>query len=185
LQRVIQYASFSVQMVAHKLWVYVLSLFCLGIHFAAQGAEFQGIPLPENSSIVLAAAAEGVQIYETKRNAAGAYEWALKAPEAELKSLTGEVLGKHYGGPTWSLNDGSQFVGSLPPVKAVSAPEAGNIPWLLVAPKSKSEAGILSKVDFAVRIATAGGVAPTEPPKSPTDTARVNYRAIYLFLHKQ
>jgi hypothetical protein len=54
-----------------------------------------------------------------------------------------------------------------------------------VAPKSKSEAGILSKVDFAVRIATAGGVAPTEPPKSPTDTARVNYRAIYLFLHKQ
>lgn len=172
-------------MVAHKAWVYVLSLFCLGTHFAARGAEFQGIPLPENSSIVLAVAAEGVQIYETKRNASGGYEWSFKAPEAELKSLTGEVLGKHYAGPTWSLNDGSQFAGSLPPVKAVNAPEAGNIPWLLVAPKSKSEAGLLSKVDFVVRIATTGGVAPTEPPKSPTDTAKVNYRAIYLFLRKQ
>jgi Protein of unknown function (DUF3455) len=172
-------------MVAHKLWVFVLSLLCLGTPFAAEGAEFQGIPLPENSSIVLAVAAEGVQIYETKRNATGAYEWALKAPEAELKSLSGEVLGKHYAGPSWSLNDGSQLTGSLPPVKAVSAPEAGNIPWLLVAPKSRSEAGLLSKVDFVVRIATAGGVAPTEPPKSQTDIARVNYRAIYLFLRKQ
>jgi hypothetical protein len=172
-------------MVAHKLWAFVLSLLCLGTPFAAQGAEFQGIPLPENSSIVLAVAAEGVQIYETKRNATGAYEWALKAPEAELKSLSGEVLGKHYAGPSWSLNDGSQLMGSLPPVKAVSAPEAGNIPWLLVAPKSRSEAGLLSKVDFVLRIATAGGVAPTEPPKSQTDIARVNYRAIYLFLRKQ
>jgi hypothetical protein len=54
-----------------------------------------------------------------------------------------------------------------------------------VAPKSRSEAGLLSKVDFVVRIATAGGVAPTEPPKNPTDIARVNYRAIYLFLRKQ
>ena len=172
-------------MVAHKLWVFVLSLLCLGTPFAAEGAEFQGIPLPETSSIVLAVAAEGVQIFEPKRNATGAYEWALKAPEAELKSLSGEVLGKHYAGPSWSLNDGSQLTGSLPPVKAVSAPEAGNIPWLLVAPKSRSEAGLLSKVDFVVRIATAGGVAPTEPPKSQTDIARVNYRAIYLFLRKQ
>ena len=172
-------------MVAHKLWVYVLSLLFLGTPFAAQGAEFQGIPLPQNSSIVLAVAAEGVQIYETKRNATGTYEWALKAPEAELKSLSGEVLGKHFAGPSWSLNDGSQFVGSLPPVKAVSAPEAGNIPWLLVAPKSRSEAGLLSKVDFVVRIVTVGGVAPTEPPKNPTDIARVNYRAIYLFLRTQ
>jgi hypothetical protein len=183
---VIQYVSLSFQMVAHKLSVcVVLSLLCLATGFSAPGAEFQGVPLAENSSIVLAVAAEGVQIYETKRNAAGAYEWALKAPEAELKSLAGEVVGKHYAGPSWSLNDGSQLVASLPPIKAVSAPEAGNIPWLLVAPKSKSESGLLSKIDFVARIATVGGVAPSEPPKSQTDTVRVNYRAIYLFLRKQ
>jgi hypothetical protein len=185
LQRLIRYASLSFQMVAHKLWVYVFLLLCLGRPFAAQGADFQGIPLPENSSIVLAVAAEGVQIYEAKQNAAGTYEWALKAPEAELKSLSGEVLGKHYGGPSWSLHDGSQLVGSMPPVKAVSAPEAGNIPWLLVAPKTKSETGLLSKIDYVIRFATVGGVAPAEPPKSSTDIARVNYRAIYLFLRKQ
>jgi hypothetical protein len=172
-------------MVAHKLWIYVLLFFCFGIRFSAYAAEFQGVSLPENTSIVLAVAGEGVQIYESKPNSTGAYEWALKAPEAELKGLTGEVLGKHYGGPTWSLNDGSQLVGSLPPLKTVSAPDGRNIPWLLVAAKSKSDAGPLSKIDYVVRIATSGGVAPEEAPKSQADTARVKYRAIYLFLRKQ
>ena len=75
--------------------------------------------------------AEGVQIYESKPNSSGAYEWTLKAPEAELKSLAGEVIGKHYGGPSWSLNDGSQLVGSLPPLKAVSAPEGRKYPLVV------------------------------------------------------
>ena len=179
------YATFNVHMVARKLWIYVLSLLCFGLRTAAPAAEFQGVPLPEGTSIVLSVAAEGVQIYESKPGSTGAYEWALKAPEAELKSLSGEVLGKHYGGPAWSLNDGSQLVGSLPPIKAVSAPDGRNIPWLLVAAKSRSGAGLLSKIDYVVRIATAGGVAPEEAPKSQTDTVRVNYRAIYLFLRKQ
>ena len=142
------------------------------------------MPLPENTTIVLAVVGEGVQIYESKPNSGGAYEWALKAPEAELKSMTGDVLGKHYRGPAWSLNDGSQLVGNLPPLKAIKAPEEGNIPWLLVAAKSRSDNGLLSKIDFVVRIATSGGVAPQEPPKSQAETASVKYRAIYLFLRK-
>jgi hypothetical protein len=99
--------------------------------------------------------------------------------------LTGEVIGKHYGGPTWSLNDGSQLIGSLPPLKTISLPDGRDIPWLLVAAKSRSEAGILSKIDYVARIATSSGVAPEEAPKSQADTVRVNYRAIYLFLRKQ
>ena len=75
-------------MVFHRLSVCILSFLCFGIDFAAAAAEFQGVPLPENTSIALAVAAEGVQIYESKPNSTGAYEWALKAPEAELKSLT-------------------------------------------------------------------------------------------------
>ena len=172
-------------MVAQKLWVYVLLSLSFGMRFAASAAEFQGVPLPENTSIVLSVVAEGVQIYESKLNSAGTYEWALKAPEAQLKSLTGEVLGKHYGGPTWSLNDGSQLVGNLPPLKTVIAPDGRNIPWLLVAAKTRSEAGFLSTVDYVARIGTSGGVAPEVAPKGPTDTARVEYRAIYLFLRKQ
>jgi hypothetical protein len=54
-----------------------------------------------------------------------------------------------------------------------------------VAVKSKSDAGLLSKVDFVARIGTSGGVAPEERPKSQTDTVRVKYQAIYLFLRKQ
>jgi hypothetical protein len=172
-------------MVAPKLSVYVLSLLFLGLHLGVCAAEIQGVPLPENTSIVLAVAADGVQIYQSKPNSTGAYEWTFKAPEAELKSLTGEVLGKHFAGPSWALNDGSQWVGNLPPLKAVPAPDAGSIPWLLVGAKSRSETGFLSKIDFVVRIATSGGAAPTEAPKNPTDIATVKYQAIYLFLRKQ
>jgi hypothetical protein len=185
LHCLIPYANFSLQMAAHKLWIWVLSFLCFGTRFAAPAAEFQGVPLPEGASIVLAVVGEGAQIYQSKPNSAGGYEWTLKAPEAELKSLTGEVIGKHYGGPTWSLNDGSQLVGSLPPLKTISLPDGRNIPWLLVATKSRSEAGILSKIDYVARIATSSGVAPEEAPKSQADTVRVNYRAIYLFLRKQ
>jgi hypothetical protein len=172
-------------MIAHKLSVYGLSFLCFGLCFGAAAAEFQGVPLPENTSIILAVAAEGVQIYESKPNSTGAYEWAFKAPEAELKSMTGEVLGKHFAGPSWSLSDGSQWVGSLPPLKSAPSPEAGSIPWLLVGVKSKSEAGLLSKVDYVVRIATSGGAAPAEAPKNPADTTRIKYHAVYLFLKKQ
>jgi hypothetical protein len=172
-------------MVTYKHWLFVLTFLCLGLLCTANATEFEGTALPENSSVVLALVADGVQIYESKSTSSGAYAWTLKAPEAELQSLSGEVLGKHYGGPTWSLKDGSQVVGSLPPLKATNDPEGRNIPWLLVAAKSRSDAGLLSKIDYIVRIATSGGVAPAEAPKSQSDLARVKYRAIYLFLRKQ
>jgi Protein of unknown function (DUF3455) len=148
-------------MCARKLRIYVLILVCFGTPFSAHATEFQGIPLPENTSVVLAVASEGVQIYESKPGSTGAYEWVLEAPEAELKNLSGEVLGKHFGGPTWSLNDGSQLVGNLPPLKIVNDPDGRNIAWLLVAVKSKTESGILSKIDYIMRIATSGGVPPS------------------------
>ena len=43
---------------------------------------------------------------------------------------------------------------------------------------------MLDKVDYVVRISTEGGVPPDELPASERETARVNYRAIYLFLQK-
>ena len=74
-------------MVAQKLWIYVLLSLSFGMPFAISAAEFQGVPLPENTSIVLSVVAEGVQIYESKVNSAGAYEWTLKAPEARAEEL--------------------------------------------------------------------------------------------------
>jgi Protein of unknown function (DUF3455) len=142
----------------------------------------QSLPCPENSAIVLALVADGVQIYESKPNSSGGFQWSLKAPEAELKSLTGDIVGKHGAGPSWTLNDGSSVVGSVPALKN-SAASAG-IPWLLVAVKSKSGSGILNQVDYVMRVATEGGMAPAEPPKAEGETAKIKYRAVYLFLHK-
>jgi hypothetical protein len=129
-------------------------------------------PCPKTPVIVLSVVAEGVQIYESKVKADGVYEWTLKAPEAQLKNLSGEVLGKHFGGPAWSLNDGSKLIGNLPPLETVISPDGRNIAWLLVAAKSRSEGGLLSTVDYVARIATSGGVAPEVAPKGPSDTAR-------------
>ena len=83
------------------------------IRYSAFAEEFLG--LPENSAIVLAAAADGVQIYESKPNPLGGFRWSLKAPEAELTSLSGEIVGSDGAGPSWTLNDGSSIVASLPP----------------------------------------------------------------------
>ena len=122
------------------------------------------------------------QIYESKPNPPGGFQWSLKAPEADLKGLSGEMLGKHGAGPSWTMNDGSSIVGNLPPLEALGASKG--VPWLLVSVKSKSGFGILNQVDYVVRVAADGGVAPAEPPKTGGETIRVRYRAIYLFLHK-
>jgi Protein of unknown function (DUF3455) len=169
-------------MQAHRTWSFGLALVFLAFQQSAFAEEFSGIAVPENSAIVLAVTAEGVQIYESKPNPDGGFQWSLKAPEAELKSTSGEVLGKHGAGPSWILNDGSCIVGSLPPLKSVVVP--GTIPWLLIAVKSKSGSGTLDNVDYVMRIATDGGVAPSDPPKAEGATVRVEYHAIYIFLRK-
>ena len=167
---------------AHRTLSFGLALIFLALQQSTFAEAFSGIAVPENSVIVLSVAAEGVQIYESKRSPAGGFQWSFKAPEAELKSTSGEVLGKHGAGPSWTLNDGSSIVGNLPPLKSVSAP--GSIPWLLVAVKSKSGSGTLDKVDYVMRVATDGGVAPTEPPTAEGATVRVKYHAIYIFLRE-
>jgi hypothetical protein len=162
--------------------IFGLTLVFLAFQHSAFSEDFFGIAEPENCAIVLAVAAEGVQIYESKPNLAGGFQWSLKAPEAELKSASGQVLGKHGAGPSWILNDGSSILGSVPPLKSFAA--SGSIPWLLIAVKSKSGSGTLDKVDYVLRVATDGGVAPSEPPNVEGATTSVKYHAIYIFLRK-
>jgi Protein of unknown function (DUF3455) len=166
----------------HLCSSFTLTLIFVAFQPSAFSEEFSGIAEPENCAIVLAVAAEGVQIYESKPNPSGGFQWSLKAPEAELKSASGQVLGKHGAGPSWTLNDGSSIVGSLPPLKNVAA--SGSIPWLLIAVKSKSGSGTLDKVDYVLRVATDGGVAPVEPPAVDGATTRVKYHAIYVFFRR-
>ena len=76
------------QMQAHRTWIFGLALILLAFQQSAFAEEFSGIAVPENSVIVLAVAAEGVQIYESKPNSAGGFQWSLKVPQAELKSMS-------------------------------------------------------------------------------------------------
>jgi len=168
----------------NRLWILLLGFTCFALCGSSLAQEPQGIFLPENSRLVWAVVGEGVQIYDAKSNPAGGYKWVLKGPEAELKDISGKLVGKHFAGPGWSANDGSEIEGALPPLTTWTSDRAKNIAWLLVAVKSRSGAGVLDKVDYVVRISTEGGVPPDELPASERETARVNYRAIYLFLQK-
>lgn len=128
--------------------------------------------------------ATGVQIYECKavKDAQPArFEWAFKAPEAELFDAQGRSVGKHYAGPSWEFQDGSKVVGE---VRARDAgPDAKAIPWLLLSAKSNSGSGVFAKTVAIQRIDTVGGQAPTEGCGADTlgREARISYRAAYRF----
>src|SRR6476646_11805750 len=102
--------------------------------------------------------ATGFQIYVCRPDADGKPAWTLKAPEAELFDEQGNVIGKHFGGPTWQLNDGSQVTGKM--VAKVDAPDPKAIPWLLVTVTGHSGNGKLSGVTSIQRVQTVAGLAP-------------------------
>jgi hypothetical protein len=139
------------------------------------------IAIPSGQPVVLKALAKGVQIYvcKAKESAPNAYEWTLRAPEAELFDEKGQKIGKHYGGPTWESTDGSKVVGKLR-AKA-DAPEATAIPWLLLDAMSTEGAGVLGKVKNIQRVATVGGKAPAAgcDAAHANAEARVDYSATY------
>jgi hypothetical protein len=139
-----------------------------------------------NETLAMAVPARGVQIYECRvRKDGGGHEWAFVAPDAELLDAQGRTVGHHGAGPYWQASDGSRITGT---VKArASAPEAGAVPWLLVATKSTGAAGAFSKVTSIQRVNTIGGVAPAVPctPELSGTPVRVPYTAEYrLFVER-
>ncbi|PTR32492.1 uncharacterized protein DUF3455 [Luteibacter sp. OK325] len=123
---------------------------------------------------------KGVQIYVCKP-AAAAYAWTLKAPEATLSDAKGNVIGKHFAGPSWQANDGSTVVGEA--LNASPSPDAGAIPWLVLHAKSHAGNGTMANVAYVVRTRTEGGVAPASSCDASHVNAeiRVPYSAVYLF----
>ena len=165
----------------------LLIIAVIGVVMQANG---QGIPRPEvpdkikapaGEEVVLVAHATGSQIYTCQQGSDGKYAWTLKAPEAELRDQQGAVIGKHFGGPTWKHNDGSQVTGKA--VAKVDAPDADSIPWLLVSVAGHSGNGVLSNVTSIQRIHTKGG----QPPAAGCDASaqnvekKISYTADYYF----
>ena len=142
------------------------------------------VPVPDNlkpgakESLNLVVPAKGVQIYECR-----AGTWLFVAPEAELFDRTGKKIGSHYAGPHWESADGSKIVGAVK--QRADAPDAGNIPWLLLGTKSVGSEGAFSKVTSIQRVATVGGIAPAAGCNEAGARARVPYTAdYYLFSPK-
>ncbi|MBI3714914.1 MAG: DUF3455 domain-containing protein [Betaproteobacteria bacterium] len=105
----------------------------------------------------------GVQIYvcATKGDAKDAQvEWQFKSPEGSIIGADGEVIGRHYAGPAWALSDGSKVTAEV--AGRAAAPDAKNIPWLLLKATSTAGSGKLARVSFIQRLQTEGGTAPRE-----------------------
>jgi hypothetical protein len=140
------------------------------------------IQVPDGAELVLQAHASGFQIYVCREAADGTFAWTLKGPEAALYDQGGAVIGKHYAGPSWKHNDGSEVTARA--VARVDSPDADAIPWLLLSVTSHVGNGALSRVTSIQRIQTAGGQSPLASgcgaPNREVET-RSAYEAEYYF----
>jgi hypothetical protein len=166
---------------------------CLAILVAACSTELTGrlsAPVVDDSLRVsssevelFSAKATGVQIYECRADPPDSthYEWALKAPEADLFDAKGKKLGRHYGGPTCEAIDGSKVVGEVKGREL--SPDTNAIPWLLLSVKQHEGKGILSHVTSIQRLETVGGKAPAGryDQSSLGKQIRVPYTTVYYF----
>jgi hypothetical protein len=141
---------------------------------------------PEGEELVFIARTTGFQIYVCRPGADGKRAWTLKAPDAELFDEQGKSIGKHFGGPTWQLNDGSQVTGKM--AAKVDAPDPHAIPWLLVTVTGHSGSGKLSGVTSIQRVNTVGGLAPESLAPAAAECAqsgevefKSSYSADYYF----
>jgi len=135
-----------------------------------------------SETLAMIVPARGVQIYECRaRKDKNGHEWVFMAPEAELYDTKGNLIGRHGAGPHWEAIDGSRVTGVVK--SRADAPEAGNIPWLLLAAKQDGRAGVFGKVTSIQRVNTAGGIAPSSPCVGTNrgEIARIDYRADYYF----
>jgi hypothetical protein len=173
-------------MKAPNLSVTVIALASITVAaYAASISVPENLAAPAGQSQALEVNATGVQIYlcSPSKADAGRYEWAFKAPEAQLFDATGKPVGKHYAGPTWEAPDGSKVVGE---VKARSdGPDANAIPWLLLAAKSNSGSGVFGQTQSIQRLATVGGKAPASgcAAADAGKELRVDYKAVYRFFN--
>ena len=133
--------------------------------------------------LFLEAQGEGVQIYDCSLQAAqpATYAWTFRAPEAQLKDSSGHVLGRHFTGPTWELDDGGSVVGELKARAPSPSPSA--IPWLLLTARATAGSGKLTATMSIQRLQTVGGIAPSVGCNAANagKVARVPYTATYDF----
>lgn len=163
--------------------ILAVSLIVAAVLVAPLHAQQTGATIdpPAGAQVLLQAKGDGVQIYSCTSTPA-ATKWVLKAPDAKLLDAAGKLIGTHFAGPTWKLNDGSQVQGEL--VANQPPTEAGSVAWLLLRAKAGTATGALANVAFIRRTETHGGAAPASGCENPQDadkTVQVPYIATYTF----
>jgi Protein of unknown function (DUF3455) len=144
------------------------------------GADEAAATLPQGAALLLECVADGVQIYTCEAKEDG-FQWSFKAPEANLFDRQGRLIGAHFSGPTWKLEDGSAVVGEV--IAKADAPEPAAIQWLLLHAKNHSGSGTLSAAAYIRRTETKGGIAPATgcDARHLAEEARILYSATYQF----
>jgi len=170
-----------VRLFAFALIIGVASLFTPSA--SAQGGVPDNLVAPSGHFTAFQLAAYGVQIYgcQAKADDPTAFEWTFRAPEATLMNPRGEVVGKHYAGPTWEGMDGSMVVGAAR--ANADSPDTSSIPWLLLEAQSNGGSGLFSAVTYVQRLDTIGGKAPVDgcSATSVGRELRMPYIATYAF----
>src|SRR5918998_5453094 len=140
---------------------------------------------PASTVLLFELGARGDQIYTcaAKPEDPAAFAWTFKAPRAELLNARGEIVGSHFGGPTWQGHDGSSVVGAV--VARADAPSKKAIPWLLLEAKSHAGGGAFSTITHIQRLDTEGGVAPSDgcDATHAGEEVSVPYEATYAFYY--
>jgi hypothetical protein len=136
---------------------------------------------PQGEKLLLQAHGKGDQVYTCKK-AGDHFAWTLKEPQAELLDAQDKVIGHHYAGPTWVLNDGSEVVGKV--VAKVDSPDS--IPWLLLSGAGHAGKGKFNSITSIQRLHTQGGKAPVSgcDASHENNESRAAYTADYFFYAK-
>ena len=151
------------------------------LHYLAFAAVLAGstaaaAPLPAQEYI-----GRGTQVYSCGIGNGGP-SWQLLGPDAHMYNEAGKAIARHFYGPTWQANDGSEIKGK---VLTANASPAGprNAPWLVLHATSEGGSGIFTLVTTVTRTDTSGGGKPVQACTTANQgtTLKVPYSARYTF----
>jgi Protein of unknown function (DUF3455) len=150
----------AITFLVSQCWVLAACGGSAGVKSDVKAGVAASLQAPEGQVLTQQLHAVGVQIYvcQPAKSDASRFEWAFKAPEADLFAGAHQKVGRHYAGPSWEAADGSKVVGA---VVAKETPDPSAIPWLLLSSKSSSGIGIFTAVRSIQRLHTVGGNAPS------------------------
>ncbi|MEO8185057.1 MAG: DUF3455 domain-containing protein [Deltaproteobacteria bacterium] len=135
---------------------------------------------PPDATLELVLPANGVQSYGCAIDKPGeAPDWQPKGPHAMLGEGT-NVVGIHFGGPSWQGLDGSTVKGTK--IASAPSPDKSAVTWLLLSGVATGQ-GTFGKITHIQRLETVGG----RPPSGGCDASHLDtrvlvpYRSYYYF----